>query len=118
MSSCFQFRSCDNEDNTNIFVNLNAFYDFSLVDLNLKLIFLLVRNSTLFRFIIFSEMMNLKRHLVLLLGRGIGTSQYLALNMETVYFSETFVSICESTRRHNPEEQHRSKNLESRYRFL
>jgi hypothetical protein len=27
--------------------------------------------------------------------------------MQTVCFSETFVSTCESTRRHNPVEQHR-----------
>jgi hypothetical protein len=29
-----------------------------------------------------------------------------ALKMEKVYFSETLVSTYESTRRHNPEEQH------------
>jgi hypothetical protein len=32
---------------------------------------------------------------------------YNILKMETVCFSETLVFIYESTRRHNPEEQHR-----------
>jgi hypothetical protein len=33
------------------------------------------------------------------------------MKIETVCFSETLVSTCESTRRHNPEQQHRQVML-------